>query len=99
MRDVYDFGKILEKNSILPNDEATYDLKQIKSAITNELNIAPKIECYMQDNVQYIVEAQVCLSKEFKLVECNSKFSSFMKQPEQPCKDGIPVRYPVIRKN
>jgi len=39
----------------------------------------------MQDNFQYIVEAQVCLSKEFKLVECNSKLSSFMKQPEQPC--------------
>lgn len=53
----------------------------------------------MQDNFQYIVEAQVCLSKEFKLVECNSKLNSFMKQPEQPCKDGIPVRYPVIKQN
>ena len=97
LRDEYDFGKILEKNSILPDDQASYDLKQIKSAIKNELNVTPKIECYMSDDVQYIVEAQVCLSKEFKLIECNSKSDLFVKQSEQPCKNGVPVRYPVIR--
>ena len=50
----------------------------------------------MSNDIQYIVEMDICLSKNFQAVECAAK-SSFFKQSEQSCRQGVPVRYPKIR--
>jgi ribonuclease I len=83
-------------SSIIPDDEVNYDLDKIKFAIKRAVKFEPEVVCYMSNDIQYIVEMDICLSKNFQAVECATK-SSFFKQSEQSCRQGVPVRYPKLR--
>ena len=93
LRQKFDFGNILALSSIVPDNEENYDLDKIKFAIKRAVKFDPVVVCYMSNDLQYLVEMHICLSKDFQVVECASKFL----RSEQPCRHGVPVRYPKIR--
>lgn len=74
LRDHFDFGPMLKANEIVPDDDKTYDLTNLKQSVKSLLNVTPFAVCYWdkEKNVQYLSQMQICLSKEFDLVECKS---------------------------
>ena len=74
LRDHFDFGPMLQASEILPDDDKTYDASKLKESIKGILNVTPFMVCYWdkEKNVQYLSQMQICLSKEFELVECRS---------------------------
>ncbi len=100
LRNKFDFGRILTASSIVADDKKNYDLSLIKMAIKKATKVEPLVECYRSGDGQYIVEMQICLSKDFEPIECGSS-SNFVKKgdirdQETQCSDNIPVRYPII---
>lgn len=101
LRTIFDFGKMLKANKIIPDDEKSYDLSSIKSAIQKVLKVEPTVECYESDGVQYLAQMQICLSKQFELVDCYEKSSqenaSVPSDQLTECRDSVPVLYPIIK--
>lgn len=78
LRDHYDFGVILKANNIEPSDDEAdggYDYESIKHSIKSVLNVDPFLVCFLDKkaNKQYISQMQVCLDKQFELIECKSQ--------------------------
>lgn len=103
LRQKFDFGTFLKASQVIPDDNLNYDLAKIKFAIKRAINVEPQVECYISGDVQYMAQMQICLSKQFELVECATKSKSNIRMlggprtEEMECRDGVPVRYPVIK--
>lgn len=105
LRDHFDFGPILKANGIVPDDTLLYDLDKIKYAIKSVLNVEPMIVCYIlkDSDVQYLSQMQICLSKQFELVDCAFEAVELVNivvdntPQETQCQQGIPIHYPTIR--
>lgn len=105
LRDHFDFGPILKANGIVPDDTILYDLEKIKYAITSVLNVQPMIVCFIlkDSDVQYLSQMQVCLSKQFELVDCAFEAVELVNivrdntPQETQCQPNLPIHYPTIR--
>ncbi|CAF1081389.1 unnamed protein product [Brachionus calyciflorus] len=105
LRNKFDFGPALKKLNIEPDDKLLYDLDKIKYAIRNYFRVEPMIVCYVlkDSDVQYLSQMQVCLSKDFQLVDCEfkaielAKIAIDNKAQEIQCQPGIPIHYPTIK--
>lgn len=104
LRDHFDFGPILKAGGIVPDDTLLYDLDKIKYAIKSVLNVEPMIVCYIlkDSDVQYLSQMQICLSKEFELVDCAFQAVELVnimvdnEPQETQCQHTMPVHYPTI---
>ena len=109
LRENFDFTHILEKSKIVPGANSSYELDHITSSIKSVLTEEPIMSCYYhkETNTQYLAEMQLCLTKEFAVIDCGlqSKPKTLLEQmrstsdQEVPCKSTIPVHYPIINKN
>ena len=105
LRDLFDFGPMLAAGQIVPDDLQLYDLEAIKSAIKSVLSVEPQLTCYVlkDSDVQYLSQMQICLSKQYELVECAdealelTKISVDNTPQETTCQPGMPVHYPIIK--
>lgn len=105
LRNHFDFGPILKASNIVPDDVQLYDLNKIKEAIKSVLNVEPMIVCYIEkdSDVQYLSQMQICLSKQFELVDCAFESVELVNivrdnTPQQTqCQHGLPIHYPTIR--
>jgi ribonuclease T2 len=105
LRDHFDFGPILKGNSIVPDDTILYDLDKIKHTINSVLGVEPMLVCFIlrDSDVQYLSQMQICLSKEFELVDCAFEAVELVNiavdnQPQETqCQHGLPVHYAKIR--
>lgn len=105
LRTKYDFGPILKANSIQPDDTLLYDLNKIRFSLKSVLNVEPMIVCYVlrDSDVQYLSQMQVCLSKNFELVDCAFEAVELVNiaknnsPQETQCQPGIPIHYPTIK--
>jgi len=105
LRDHFDFGPILKASSIQPDDSLLYDLDKIKTAISSVLNVEPYLECYVlkDSDVQYLSQMQICLSKQFELVDCSTDALEMANivttntPQEIQCQQGVPIHYPTIK--
>jgi ribonuclease T2 len=104
LRDSYDFGPVLSQLSIVPSDTLLYDTNKIRFAIKNILKVEPLLVCYVlkDSEVQYFSQMQVCLSKDFQLVDCSFQAVEFAnivvdnEPQETQCQDSMPIHYPTI---
>ena len=105
LRDFFDFGPILRASGVVPDDTMLYDLDKIRYAIKSVLNVEPLIVCYVlkDSDVQYLSQMQICITKDFELVDCAVEFVEIVKisvdntPQEIECQPGIPVHYPTIK--
>jgi ribonuclease T2 len=105
LRDNFDFGPILKAHSIIPDDTVLYDLNKIEYAIESVMNVKPLLTCYIlkDSDVQYFSQMQICLSKEFELVDCATiavepaLIKKDNSAQETTCQPNIPVHYPTIK--
>jgi len=105
LRDKYDLGAILAQSSIVPDDTLLLDLDKIIHTIKSSLNVEPMLVCYVlkDSNIQYLSQMQVCLNKEFELVDCAFEaleMARIMRENEAQeiqCQPGMPVHYPTIK--
>lgn len=89
----------------MPDDTILYDLDKVKYAIKSILNVEPMIVCYIlkDSDVQYLSQMQICLSKQFELVDCAFDAVELVNivvdntPQETQCQHGIPIHYPTIR--
>ena len=104
-RSHFDFGPILKGSSITPDDTVLYDLNQIKNAIHSVLGVEPMVVCYVlrDSDVQYLSQMQICLSKEYELVDCAFDSIELVNiavdnaPQETQCQHGMPIHYPIIK--
>lgn len=105
LRNEFDFGPVLKKSAIVPDDTLLYDIDKIRYAIKKELKVEPMIVCYIlkDSDVQYLSQMQVCLSKQFELVDCEFQAVELVNitksnvPQETQCQPGMPVHYPTIK--
>ena len=105
LRDHFDFGPILKGSSIEPDDTLLYDLSKIKYAIKSVLNVEPMVVCYIlkDSDVQYLSQMQICLSKDYELVDCEFQAVELVNiakdntPQETQCQEGLPIHYPTIK--
>jgi ribonuclease T2 len=105
LRDHYDFGPMLAGANVVPDDTIMYDLDKIESAITKTLGIRPLLTCYVEKDadVQYFSQMQICISKQFELVDCQTLavepalIARDNSAQETTCQRGMPVHYPTIK--
>ena len=102
LRVLYDFGPVLERYSIVPDDTLLIDLGKIKNAIKSVLKVEPMIVCFVlkDSDIQYLSQMQVCMSKQFELVDClfePDKILDSNKAQEIQCQPDIPIIYPTIK--
>ena len=105
LRVLYDFGPVLERFSIVPDDTLLVDLGKIKNAIKSVLKVEPMIVCFVlkDSDIQYLSQMQVCLSKHFELVDCQFEaieLAMIMKDNEPQeiqCQPDVPIHYPTIK--
>lgn len=71
---LYDATMLLNKKNIVPSDTTVYNLTQFEDAIKDAIGVVPRIECgYNHQTGKHIVyEVEICLSKTFKPVSCDS---------------------------
>lgn len=82
-----------------------YDVKKIKAAIKNKLNVEPLLVCYTKrdSDIQYFSQMQICFDKKYQLTECSVDSVElveimFNNEPlEVPCADDVPISYPTIK--
>ena len=69
----FDFGPILRAKKFVPDDTNLYSLEKISEAIFEHLRVKPMLVCYFvkESNVQYLSQMQVCLSKEYSVIDCD----------------------------
>ncbi len=102
LREKYDFGVLLEKLSIVPDDNKGYELEEIISGIRTSINFEPVVYCYVdqESNKQFLAEMQVCLNRNFEVIECTSQekrsLTTMVRATEQVCNSNMPVFYPVL---
>lgn len=82
----YNMTTILAASNIVPDNDKTYKLFDIHTAITRVLNKNPSITCYIDRTTseQYLSEIRICFDQQLNLVDCdginsNSKQSAFGK--------------------
>ena len=105
LRNHFDFGPILKANGIVPSDTVLYDLHDVKKAITSVLGVEPMIVCYIlkDSDVQYLSQMQICLSKEFELVDCAFEAVELVNivvdntPQETQCQYSLPIQYPTFQ--
>jgi ribonuclease I len=105
LRAEFDFGPILRKSNIQPDDTLLYDLNKIKFAIQSQLNVEPMLVCYVlrDSDVQYLSQMQICLSKQLELVDCAFEAIEIVQifkdntPQEIQCQSGLPIHYPTIK--
>ena len=100
LREKFDFGVLLEKVSIVPNDNKGYELESITSGIKSSLEFEPVVYCYVESGKQFLAEMQICLNKNLEEIECTSGeqrgLPTMVRATEQECKSNMPVFYPVL---
>jgi len=104
LRNLYDFGPVLSQLSIVPSDTLLYDANKIRFAIKSILKVDPMLVCYVlkDSDVQYFSQMQVCLSKDFELVDCSFQAVELAnivvdnEPQETQCQDSMPIHYPTI---
>ena len=105
LRAHYQFGVLLAGAGITPDDTQMYDLEKIRFALQSTLGVTPFLVCYVEKDadLQYFSQMQICLSKQFELVDCATEAvepALIMKDnqaQETQCQNGIPVHYPTIK--
>lgn len=105
LRALYDFGPVLSRAAIEPDDTLLVDLGKIKTAIKSVLHVEPMIVCFVlkDSDIQYLSQMQVCLSKQFELVDCEFEAIELVQivkdnQPqEMQCQPDMPIHYPTIK--
>jgi ribonuclease T2 len=107
LRNQFDFGPILEKSGIEPDDTFLYDLSKLKQAVQKVLNVEPYAVCYVlrDSDVQYLSQMNICFDKQMQLIECSRETLEIVKvdsdnEPQEiECQSGLPVHYPTIRRS
>lgn len=64
---------ILAKSNIVPDNEKSYQLLDIHTAVKRVLNKNPSINCYIDraTNEQYLNEIRLCFSRQLELIDCD----------------------------
>ncbi len=91
LREKFDFGRILEKSGIVPDDHKLYTVDNIVSAVKLQLGVSPIPFCTIKKklHIQYLHEMQICFDETLSnLIECH--------QFRSTCSLNIPVSYPTI---
>lgn len=64
---------ILAKSNIIPDNEKTYKLIHIHTALKTVLNRNPSIYCYIDrsSSEQYLNEIRLCFDRQLELIDCD----------------------------
>ena len=91
LREKFDFGRILEKSGIVPDDHKLYTIENIMSAVKLQLGVLPIPLCTKKKKLkkQYLREMQICFDKKMDLIECHNT--------RPMCSSKLPVSYPTIK--
>jgi hypothetical protein len=86
---------ILAAKGIVPDDDRSYTVNDIKTAISSRLGVSPILICYKEKNrgVQYINEVQICLNKTLHLMDCPKSLTHH----QYRCSNGLQISYPKIK--
>lgn len=106
LREKFDFGTLLEKASIVPDNSKSYELAEFINAIEKELAFAPVLSCFVEKESkrQFLAEMQICLNKSLEQIDCSEHNKAKMvamraNEHEQQCSPKMPVHYPVLDRN
>lgn len=64
---------ILARSNIVPDNEKSYQLLDIHTAVKRVLNKNPSINCYIDrtSNEQYLNEVRLCFNLQLELIDCD----------------------------
>ena len=105
LRDIFDFGPVLKAGGVEPDDTLLYDVGKIRHVIKSLMGVEPMIVCFVlkDSDVQYLSQMQICVNKEFELVDCEflaveqALIEVDNKPQEIQCQPNMPIHYPTIQ--
>ena len=71
---IFDATMLFQKYNIVPSDTKVYNVSQLENAIKEQTGVTPLIECAYDEKTRkhLVYEVEICLSKTFKPVSCDS---------------------------